>query len=90
MVNISRRNFIKNAAGILIAAPMVVKAESLMKIVKPYENSIVGYGFDLATDKDYSCVIIKLGKDFGMIRRFEGESDHNLKKRAALITRCNQ
>lgn len=31
---LSRRNFIKNAAGILVAAPMVVKAESLMGVNK--------------------------------------------------------
>lgn len=28
----NRRNFIKNAAGILIAAPMVVNANSIMRI----------------------------------------------------------
>lgn len=29
---ITRRNFIKNAAGLLVAAPMVVKAQSLMTV----------------------------------------------------------
>lgn len=31
----TRRNFIRNAVGLLIAAPMVVKAESLMRVAAP-------------------------------------------------------
>ena len=32
MNTLSRRNFLRNSAGLLVAAPFVVKAESLMKV----------------------------------------------------------
>lgn len=40
----NRRNFIKNSAGILIAAPMVVKSESLMKICVPPKTQFIQVG----------------------------------------------
>lgn len=35
---ITRRNFLRTASGLLVAAPMVVRAENLMQILQPWER----------------------------------------------------
>jgi len=48
----TRRNFLRSAAGLLIAAPMVVRAENIMRVVKPLPPELghyFGNGLEVAT-----------------------------------------
>lgn len=68
---LNRRNFIKNAAGLLVAAPMVVKAESLM-----FVNPSLTDGVDLRCwmRKDVVGVAIPITEVSGVGAVWESKS----------------
>ena len=65
----NRRSFIKNAAGLLVCAPMVVRAESLMKITLPQHQLLLGTTFTDALDELNDHIEVRLhGMLYGIQR----------------------